>query len=393
MSDTMVRSQAALVPAQSGGSASTPAVPAPRHSGETGEGLSFAELMDRLSGELASMPAGPATAADELMDLSGPGSPAPLFTPPAPRRARHAAPVEEPAGLPADTPPAGLTGSFFRGTTAAGGDGISLTGMFAALPRSPKIVAAAATTAVLGATAVFSGISADPAGDVSGDTQTLRLAAADAVLPAAGADSASTQVLPAVPAGPGVVGSQMQTAMSQAMGSLPAVFDKADAAGIAAVQKAAAAKAAEEQRTALARTARTVANGGAAAGNAVGEVIGQVAGSSVGAKALAAARTRLGMPYVWGAAGPTSFDCSGLTSWAFKQAGVTLPRTSSAQSTVGTPVSKAQLQPGDLVFFYSPVSHVGIYVGNGQILHASTSGQPVKISDMSTMPFHNARRI
>ncbi|HKS49777.1 MAG TPA: NlpC/P60 family protein [Amycolatopsis sp.] len=115
--------------------------------------------------------------------------------------------------------------------------------------------------------------------------------------------------------------------------------------------------------------------------------------SNVGAAALRVAMTQLGKPYVWGAAGPNAYDCSGLVRWAFRQAGVNLPRTSSTQSTVGKPVSRDQLRPGDLVFFYSPVHHVGIYVGDGRILHASTAGQPVKISSMAGFPFHNARRL
>lgn len=118
-----------------------------------------------------------------------------------------------------------------------------------------------------------------------------------------------------------------------------------------------------------------------------------VTGSSVGAAALRAALTQQGKPYVWGAAGPNAYDCSGLVQWAFKQAGVMLPRVAAAQSTVGTPVSRDQLRPGDLVFFYSPVSHVAIYLGDGKVIHASTAGQPVKISTMDGMPFHNARRI
>jgi cell wall-associated NlpC family hydrolase len=103
--------------------------------------------------------------------------------------------------------------------------------------------------------------------------------------------------------------------------------------------------------------------------------------------------TKIGTPYLWGAAGPNAFDCSGLVMWAFQQIGVSLPRTSAAQSQVGTAVSKSDLRPGDLVFFYTPVSHVGIYVGDGKILNASTAGEPVKISSMQYMPFHNARRI
>ncbi|MBN9109703.1 MAG: C40 family peptidase [Pseudonocardia sp.] len=103
--------------------------------------------------------------------------------------------------------------------------------------------------------------------------------------------------------------------------------------------------------------------------------------------------SKLGAPYRYGSAGPSAFDCSGLMYWAFKQAGVTIPRTSRAQSTFGTPVSKANLQPGDLVFFYKPVSHVAMYIGNGNVVHASTSGQPVKISTLASMPFSGARRI
>ncbi|GAA1857179.1 hypothetical protein GCM10009836_41790 [Pseudonocardia ailaonensis] len=109
--------------------------------------------------------------------------------------------------------------------------------------------------------------------------------------------------------------------------------------------------------------------------------------------AMNTALAQIGKPYRYGASGPSAFDCSGLTSWAFKQVGVTIPRTSRAQSAVGTPVAKANLQPGDLVFFYKPVSHVAIYIGNGQVVHASTSGQPVKISPLANMPFNSARRV
>jgi cell wall-associated NlpC family hydrolase len=79
--------------------------------------------------------------------------------------------------------------------------------------------------------------------------------------------------------------------------------------------------------------------------------------------------------------------------WSFRQAGVRLPHTSAGQSTIGRPVARADLQPGDLVFFYSPVSHVGLYVGGGMVLHAPNSGDVVRISPLSHMPFHNARRL
>ena len=109
--------------------------------------------------------------------------------------------------------------------------------------------------------------------------------------------------------------------------------------------------------------------------------------------AMNTALAQIGKPYRYGAAGPNAFDCSGLTSWAFKQNGIIIPRTSRAQSTFGTPVAKADLQPGDLVFFYRPVSHVAIYIGNGQVVHASTAGKPVKISPLKNMPFNSARRV
>jgi cell wall-associated NlpC family hydrolase len=111
------------------------------------------------------------------------------------------------------------------------------------------------------------------------------------------------------------------------------------------------------------------------------------------ARVLAVARNQKGDPYQYGAAGPNAFDCSGLVMWSYKRQGINLPRTAAAQSRVGTPVSRSQLRAGDLVFFYSPVSHVGIYLGNNKILNASESGQPVKVSSMAHMPFHNARRI
>jgi peptidoglycan DL-endopeptidase CwlO len=109
-------------------------------------------------------------------------------------------------------------------------------------------------------------------------------------------------------------------------------------------------------------------------------------------RAMSVAMSKLGAPYRWGAAGPRAFDCSGLLKWSFAQAGITIPRTSRAQSRFGTPVSKANLQPGDVVFFYRPVSHAAIYIGNGKVVHASTSGKPVKIANLNAMPFNSARR-
>src|SRR4051812_37082373 len=110
--------------------------------------------------------------------------------------------------------------------------------------------------------------------------------------------------------------------------------------------------------------------------------------------AVDTALAQLGKPYVWGGAGPNSFDCSGLTQYAYAAAGIALPHSSNMQSRIGTPVALSALQPGDLVFFYSPVSHVGIYIGNGQMVHASTAGQPVKVVDLASMPgFNSAHRL
>ncbi|MGY0018137.1 NlpC/P60 family protein [Streptomyces sp. cg35] len=109
--------------------------------------------------------------------------------------------------------------------------------------------------------------------------------------------------------------------------------------------------------------------------------------------AIAFAHNALGSPYVWGATGPNAFDCSGLTQAAYRSAGVSLPRTTYAQINAGQRVSKSQLQPGDLVFFYSGISHVGLYIGNGQMIHAPNPSAPVRIAPIDQMPFAGATRV
>jgi peptidoglycan DL-endopeptidase CwlO len=131
----------------------------------------------------------------------------------------------------------------------------------------------------------------------------------------------------------------------------------------------------------------------ALAAPAAAPAVATASAAAARATALEHAMSKVGSPYRYGATGPNAFDCSGLVSWAYKKAGKSLPRTSRAQSKVGTPVSRDDLQPGDLVFFYKPVSHVGIYIGDGKIVHASTRKSPVKISDMSRMKFNSARRV
>jgi cell wall-associated NlpC family hydrolase len=117
-----------------------------------------------------------------------------------------------------------------------------------------------------------------------------------------------------------------------------------------------------------------------------------VANSQAAQVAVDTAMAQRGKSYVWAAAGPGSFDCSGLTSYAYRAAGISLPHSSRMQSQMGQPVSRDQLQPGDLVFFYSPVSHVGIYIGNGQMVHAPTSGDVVKVAPIMS-GFSGARRL
>ncbi|WP_432055064.1 NlpC/P60 family protein [Streptomyces sp. bgisy022] len=95
-------------------------------------------------------------------------------------------------------------------------------------------------------------------------------------------------------------------------------------------------------------------------------------------KALAFARAQIGKPYVWGATGPGSYDCSGLTQAAWKAAGVVLPRTTYDQVKAGTTVPLSQAQPGDLVFFYDDITHVGLYIGNGKMIHAPKPGTFVR---------------
>ncbi|MFC7502016.1 NlpC/P60 family protein [Nocardioides sp. GCM10030258] len=110
------------------------------------------------------------------------------------------------------------------------------------------------------------------------------------------------------------------------------------------------------------------------------------------AVAIKYALAQVGDSYVYGAAGPNAWDCSGLMMVAWGQAGVGLPHSSRAQSGAGARVSKSQLKPGDLVFYYSPISHVGMYIGNGMIVHAANPGAGVKVSSVDEMPYSGAVR-
>ncbi|MGH3623154.1 MAG: C40 family peptidase, partial [Sciscionella sp.] len=108
--------------------------------------------------------------------------------------------------------------------------------------------------------------------------------------------------------------------------------------------------------------------------------------------AMDAALGERGAAYVWGADGPSSYDCSGLMMYAYGRAGISLPHSAEAQSTMGRSVSRDALQPGDLVFFGSPVHHVGMYVGDGMMVDASTEGVPVRVEPLQS-DYAGARRL
>jgi peptidoglycan DL-endopeptidase CwlO len=175
----------------------------------------------------------------------------------------------------------------------------------------------------------------------------------------------------------------------------------ARAAAADAAARAAAADAAARASQAASRAERTQASSassssaGSSSASTAAAAPAAVAPAAAGGAAATAVSTALaqqGKPYVWAAAGPSSFDCSGLVQYAYAAAGISLPHSSSAQARMGTAVTRAQLQPGDLIAFYSPVSHIGIYIGNGQMVHAPTSGDVVKVASIDVMGSITAMR-
>jgi cell wall-associated NlpC family hydrolase len=128
------------------------------------------------------------------------------------------------------------------------------------------------------------------------------------------------------------------------------------------------------------QAARQQADSSSSTASASGSAGATAAGSydTKAEKAIAFARAQIGKPYVWGATGPDSYDCSGLTQAAWKAAGVTLPRTTYDQVDAGTTVSLADARPGDLIFFYDDISHVGVYIGDGMMIHAPKPGAYVR---------------
>lgn len=187
--------------------------------------------------------------------------------------------------------------------------------------------------------------------------------------------------------------------------------EKARLAELEEKKKAEAARKAKElakkQAAAKAEADRKAKEAGSGTGSGTGTGSGSDTGADSGSgsgsgsdssattkaeKVLAFARAQIGKPYVWGATGPSSYDCSGLTQAAWKAAGVTIPRTTWDQVNVGTRIATADLQPGDLVFFYDDISHVGIYKGDGMMIHAPKPGANVREESIYYMPIYGSVR-
>ncbi|MFE4422612.1 NlpC/P60 family protein [Streptomyces sp. NPDC056817] len=162
-------------------------------------------------------------------------------------------------------------------------------------------------------------------------------------------------------------------------------------------QAAQSAKAKASSGTGTSTGAGTSSGSSTGSGTGTGGGTSTDAGSSTGYAAKAAtvidfARAQIGKPYVWGATGPGSYDCSGLTQAAWKSAGISLPRTTWSQVEAGTTVPVSEAKPGDLVFFYNDISHVGIYIGNGMMIHAPRPGTNVREESIYYMPIHSVVR-
>jgi cell wall-associated NlpC family hydrolase len=198
-------------------------------------------------------------------------------------------------------------------------------------------------------------------------------------------------------AGANVAAAQAQATAQDAAAVAQSTYDKVAAQQADLQKQVNEYQAVYDQLSARERQAVSDAHGGDRASRSVDREEAApsgpiVAGSDAAQIAIDTAMAQRGKPYVWAASGPGSFDCSGLTAFAYRAAGVSLPHSSAQQSTMGQAVSRDNLQPGDLVFFYSPVSHVGIYIGNGQMVHAPTSGDVVKVAPIMS-GFSGARRI
>jgi peptidoglycan DL-endopeptidase CwlO len=187
---------------------------------------------------------------------------------------------------------------------------------------------------------------------------------------------------------------QQQSLYQQAQGEIATLVQQAQQRAAAEQQAAAEARAAaaqaQAQAQAQARAAPAAGRGAAAPAprapaprSAPAAPSGPPPSANGGAgAAVAEAQRQLGKPYAWGAAGPDAFDCSGLTAWAWRAGGVSLPHFSGAQYSSTTHISMSAIQPGDLIFYESPDQHVALYVGGGQIIHAPHAGSVVKYDSL-----------
>ncbi|MFE4673111.1 NlpC/P60 family protein [Streptomyces sp. NPDC056723] len=179
---------------------------------------------------------------------------------------------------------------------------------------------------------------------------------------------------------------------------LAAIEKKKQEAARKKAEELARQQAEAEAKRKAAEEARQKENPGTGSGSGTGTNTGTGSGSTgsgyaaKAAKVIAFAESQMGKPYVWGATGPDSYDCSGLTQAAWKAAGISLPRTTWDQVKVGTTVTTANAQPGDLVFFYDDISHVGIYIGDGKMIHAPKPGANVRVESIYYMPIHSVVR-
>jgi len=174
-------------------------------------------------------------------------------------------------------------------------------------------------------------------------------------------------------------------------------------ARLAAAAKAAAKKAAEEaarKKAALAAakakqntSSASSSSGSSKPSGSSNSSTGPVPSSAIGSDVVSIAMNYLGVPYVWAGSSPSGFDCSGFVAYVFNKVGVYLPHSSRIQAGYGVAVSRADLKPGDLVFFYSPIHHVGIYIGDGQMILAAGTGKDVRSSAVWTGSYNCARRI
>lgn len=172
--------------------------------------------------------------------------------------------------------------------------------------------------------------------------------------------------------------------------AITGVFDTATVNRVKGIQRA---KGWKQSGIAGSGNWRLLQTGQAASLTVISPSVARKPSSSKGRIALAFAKKQLGDRYRYGAAGPNAWDCSGLTMKAWAKAGKKLPHSARGQFGKGRKVSRKNLKPGDLVFFYSGIRHVAIYAGNGKVIHASRPGRPVAYAKISTMPFEGARRV